>query len=201
MNVIEAYPSRHFLDRLSQRFGILTKSSFDMSLISKKIKFLYDFQFPEKTIVAVLIHKSKITYHAPANDGEKPSVGHEIWALVDGDELTTIFFSRDGKRIINAEFFLQIEKLVDYYKSTNMLKISRKQLQSLVRSPKTQTSKEVEKKEKLDLPTMKIMGDDWYIDYNREVLINASNLEKKMSFDSAFEHLPEDELEKIMAQI
>jgi hypothetical protein len=199
MNVFEAYPTIHFRERID-RFGPLTKPSFDISKISKKIGFLYNFTFPEKTIVGVLIYKSKITYKAPAKLGERPSVGNEIWAVIDDNKLITIFFSDDGRKKVSAEMFINIDKLITYASENGVMKISRKELQSLIRQI-TQRIPEPQNKPRLNLPTMKISGEDWYIDYENEMIISVSNTDKKMSFDSAFESLPEHELEGIMAQI
>lgn len=200
MNIEEAFPSAHFDERLEQRFGPLTSPDFNYSLISKKVDFLYRFKFPEKTIVGVLLFKSKVTYKAPAKSGEKPSIGHEIWALVNNNELETIFFSKNGRNIINAEFFISVDDLIRYSTETGLIEINRNKLQSLVnRVNSKQPIKEPAKE--LNLPTMTILGDVWYIDYAREELLNKRDINDKMSFDKAFESLPEDELEKIMAQI
>jgi len=190
----EANPSIHFKDRVHGRLSstLYTKPSFNYSDIEKEVELVKKINFnPEKSF-AISIKSFPTTFVSKDPETGNPSVGNEIWAVVRGNEITTIFFRNSSQRAIpvdNVDYSIKINTLYKYYNDNEKNPDGTVDFK-LKSKPKGKGRKKVE----LDLPMVELKGAKWYIDEVNEELIYAKNTKKRLSFDD----LQEDVLEKVI---
>ena len=89
----EALERVHFSDRMRDR--ILDPSTISPEFDSKKVQdivpFLRRVNFPEDTSVAVNIFRSSTVYRSEIK-GEPVIFGNNLWVIIRGNSLVTLFF-------------------------------------------------------------------------------------------------------------
>ncbi len=191
--ILEATELPHFQDRVSERLSGI-QPPLDPKFVKPALDLLRKVNFPGQTNVAVNIFRSGAVFTSYVSDKATPTVGNNMWAIIRGNELETIVFTSDKAVPQNTQYQITIAKLNGIV-TRNGFDLS---LADLEGKPAVASQ---EKKPYLDMPKVIIRGKEWFADVKREVFLYAKNIQKVMTFDQAFEELPERELDAIMDQL
>lgn len=200
----EAVPSVHFKERVFDRLvsSRFTNPPFNYDEISKELDLVKKIDFPGGYAFAIMLKRTPTKYISKDPLTNNYSKGNEVWVVVRDNEITTAFFrdtSQKATPVSNVDYTLDINKLLDVYKSSNKDENGHVYLSinDLTSTGKNKPGKGSRKKVGLDLPTVNIANKDWYIDEKNEELIYAKNIKKKLSFDD----LKEEILEKVIEAV
>lgn len=200
--VREALERVHFSDRMRDR--ILDPSTISPEFDSKKVQdivpFLRRVNFPEDTSVAVNIFRSSTVYRSEIK-GEPVIFGNNLWVIIRGNSLVTLFFRKDGNPPDDVQYHIMIEKLWDITDKKGSYDLTVQDLKGGAIGNKQDTTSTRKRGLNIPLPMVMIRGSKWYADLKRELFIYAKNIKKVMNFDDAFRQLTNDELDGIMDQL
>lgn len=194
----EAAPTIHFGDRIYNRLTstLYTRPAFNYQDIDKQIGIILNTNFEPEESFAVFLKSFPVTYASKDPFTGKPSVGNEVWAVVRGNKITTIFFRNSSQRntpVKDVDNTLDIKILFKNYTEAEKnpdgtVDFSMNTLSSSGRRGVGR------KRVELDLPIVELDGSKWYIDQENEKIMFAKNIKKEISFDD----LKEEYLEKII---
>lgn len=194
----EARPSLHFKDRVYNRLtsAVYTRPFFNYSDVEKQVDLLKKINFNPEKAYAVQIKSFPTTFVSKDPETGTPSVGNELWAVVRGNEITTIFFRMSQQRAIpvdSVDYTIKISTLHKYYNENE--KNPDGTVDFKVKPKKGKGRKKIE----LDLPTIEIKGAKWYVDEENEEIIYTKNIKNKLSFDDLTEEILEKVINAVMA--
>lgn len=196
--VQEAVPGKHWQLRIDTRLkSPKTEPNFPFHHVDDKLKFLEKISFEGQKNIALRIYTSKQIYTAHGDGKERPSKGNTVWAVIRGNELDTLLFDSPDYQVQNTQYTFTIEQLINFARhkgpdENGIYWISDKDIEKGLAIPA-----KTELKKQLDLPVVELKTGLWYIDADNEKLIYLKNTKKTMSFDEAFEQLPEEDLAKV----
>jgi len=200
----EAVPSPHFKERVQGRLAsdMYTTPQFNYADVEKQFELIKKVNFQPFEAVAIHVRTFGNTFVSKDPVNGKESIGNELWVVVRGDEISTVFFRNSrqgGTPVFNADsrykfFTLKFKTLQNYYNSREKNADGSVDLNMDKFTKQSAKGPGSRKKVQLDLPTVDLEGSMWYIDEKNEELIYAKNIKKKLSFDD----LKEDYLEKVI---
>jgi len=200
----EAVPSPHFKDRVYGRLAstMYTKPQFNYSDVESQIEIINKINFQPFEAVAIHIRTFRDTFVSKDPVNDKESVGDELWVVVRGNEISTVFFRNSkqaGTPVFNADsrykfFTLKFKTLFNYFNSAEKNPDGTVDLNMDKFTKQSAQGKGKRKKVELDFPIVELEGSDWYVDEKNEELIFAKNIKKRLSFDD----LKEEFLEKVI---
>lgn len=194
----EAAPSIHFGDRIHDRLTstLHTRPVFDYSEIDKQINIIKNTNFNPEESFAIFLKRFPVTYVSKDPFTGMPSTGDEVWAVVRGNVITTIFFrkSKQGNvpvRDIDNTLDIKIlfKNFIDGERNPDGTVDF-----SMSNSGSARRKGAGRKKLNFNFPIVYLNGSSWYIDQENEKIIFTKNINKEISFDD----LKEEYLEKII---
>ncbi len=194
----EATPGNHWQLRIDTRLkSPLTEPPFPFHHVENKLKELEKIDFEGQKNIAVNIYSSKEIYTAMGDGKEKHSRGNTVWGVIRGNELDTLLFDFPEYKIQNTQYTFKLDRILDFVRqkgpqANGKYFITDKDLENGLK-----TQEKVELKKQFDLPVVELTNGRWYIDSDNERLIYFKNTKKSMSFDEAFDQLPETDLAKL----
>lgn len=197
--VIEALETQHFRDRVSQRIHDprWIEPALDVSRPDHAMALLRRVTFPRNVSISVSIFKSKVVYSVEV-DG-KIERGNNLWVIVRGNEMETVFFRNGENPPSGTEYQISIDSVWSVVDEKGSYDMTQQDLERITRQHRT--SEPRKRGKEVNLPLVVIRGSRWYADVDNNRFIYAKNIHKTMSFDDAFNTLPEEELDAILAQL
>lgn len=194
--VSEANPSGHFRDRVYERLTsiLYTKPSFDYSDVEKHVDVIKKINFNPLDAFAIHLRTFPKTFVSKDPSTGNASVGNELWLVVRGNEITTVFFrgsNQRGTSVTDVDHSLSFKTLLSFYNSAE--KNEDGTVDFNINKIKKQGSGS-RKKPQLDLPTVEINNVNWYIDEPNERVIYSKNTKKTIDFND----LKDDIYEKVV---
>ena len=194
----EATPSPHFKDRIHDRLTstLNTRPKFDYSNVENEIALLKKTNFNPDESFAVQLRTFSTTFISKDPETGRSSIGNEIWAVVRGNSIHTIFFRnahQKGTPVKGVDNTINFKELYKNYESSEKNPDGTVDFGNKEKKSHRQ-GKGQRKKVSLDFPMVELSGGKWYIDEVNEELIYAKNTKKKVSFDD----LKEDAFEKVI---
>ncbi len=191
----EASPSPHFKDRVFGRLtsSLYTNPQFNYNDVKNQIEIIKKVNFNPKQSFAISIRSFPTTFVSRDPETGKESIGNEIWTVIRNNEIATIFFrntSQRGIKVSGVDYTVNFKSLQNIYNSSEKNPDGTVDFEMSNQKPGKGQRKKVE----LDLPIVELEGNSWYIDEEKEELIYAKNIKKKLSFDD----LQEEYLEKVI---
>jgi hypothetical protein len=199
----EAVPSPHFKDRIHDRLTstLNTRPSFDYSNVENEIYLLKNTNFNPNESFAVQLKTFSTTFVSKDPKTGRPSVGNEIWAVVRGNSIHTIFFRNShqkGTPVKGVDNTIAFKELRRNYESSE---VNADGTVDFANKEKKSHRQGQRKKVSLDFPVVELSGGKWYIDEANEELIYAKNIKKKLSFDDLKEEVLEKVIDAVEIQI
>lgn len=197
--VIEALETQHFMDRVSQRLHDpkWMEPAIDLTRPDSALALLKRVDFPRDVSVAVSAFRSKVVYSIEV-DG-KIERGNNLWVVIRGNEMETVFFRNGDTPPSGTEYQISIDNVWSIVDEKGIYEITKQELDRLARHRKNAEPRK--RGPEINLPIVVIRGSRWYADTEHNRFIYAKNIHKTMSFDDAFNALPEEELDAILAQL
>lgn len=198
--VLEALETHHFVDRVRERLHDPERISppLDPTHIDGAIALLRKVNFPKNVSVSVNVFRSKVAYTSRTSDKPEPTKGNNVWVVIRGNNLITVYF-RGEAMPTDTNYQITIANVWSLIDEKGSYDVTQQDLDRIVQK---QRSVEPRKRGKeINLPLVLIRGTKWYADVDNNRFIYAKNIHKTMSFDDAFNTLPEEELDAILAQL
>ena len=188
----------HFVDRVKERLYDPERitPAFNTKNVDEALSLLEKVNFPGQSNVAVNIFRSGTVYTAYVSDKAVPTKGNNIWVIVRGNELENVVFTSDNAVPQNTQYQMTIGRIRSIVNSRGSYDLSYEDLENRTRMTATR-----KRGLEMDLPMVTIRGQKWYADTSNQRFIYAKNINKVLTFDDAFNTLPEEELDSILSQL
>ncbi len=196
--ILEVKELPHFKERIRERLynPENIQPALDPRLFEPALDLVRKVNFPGQANVGINIYRSGVTYRAYVSDKSTPTEGNNIWVIVRGNELENVIFTRDNGVPQNTQFQLTASKLNSIVRERGY-DLTYADLDGKTLQPKDTRKRGPD----IDLPIVTIRGQKWYVDSDGSKFIYAKNINKVMTFDDAFNTLPEDELNAVLDQL
>ena len=193
----EAATTRHLDDRLMYRFMLNAVPEFPIQALNDPIKLLKLVDFPKEIKLAVNIFRSNNTFTTHTQDNPLPMKGNNVWVIIKNNTMVTAVLRPDGawpgSGVEQVLSICAVKKIIHQKGDLNV------ELSDLVKKSSQEPKRA--RRPGLDLPTITLMGKQWYIDYQNEQVILIKNTKNRVTFDRLYDTLPESELESLLSQI
>lgn len=197
--LLEAVATQHFADRVAQRLHnpVWMEPKLDPSRPDHAISLLKRVTFPDKTSIAVNAFRSSVVYSAMV-DG-RIERGNIIWVIINNNVMETVYFRGSTSMPTGVDFHITIDNVWNIIDEKQEDTITREDLERFNLQKKPLDTRK--RAQDLGMPTVMMRGHKWYVDVENERFIYAKNTKKTMTFDDAFNVLPEKELDSILSQL
>lgn len=197
--LFEAVATQHFDDRVSQRIHnpVWMEPKLDPSRPDHAISLLKRVTFPDGASIAINVFRSNVVYSAMV-DG-RIEKGNTIWVIIDNNVMETVYFRGSASPPSGADYYLTIDNVWNIIDSKREDTITIDDLESFNSQKKPAYARK--RGHDLGMPSVIMRGQKWYVDIDGEKFIYAKNTKKVLTFDDAFNSLPEKELDSILNQL